>query len=249
MSEQMQPEQEKSNLERALAGEYKFNFKALFNRSQSLYKANLMTFLKSTGLLMLIGVGSTLVLMSVLKVDPSSVESMQSSPAGMLDIIMLIIMSPLLAGFRMLGVKLTADKPADAAELGKYFSLTLALVTLNLLTSLLIQLGFMLLILPGVYVYLVTQFAVVLLAERRAGVIQSIILSAKVVNQYLMPFLLLLVLFVLLFTLVFLTMGLAILWVGPLYTLVLGQLYNDLFAVQSEEAPATSPSQDSVLDA
>ena len=107
----------------------------------------------------------------------------------------------------------------------------------------------MLLILPGVYVYLVTQFAVVLLAERRAGVIQSIILSAKVVNQYLMPFLLLLVLFVLLFTLVFLTMGLAILWVGPLYTLVLGQLYNDLFAVQSEEAPATSPSQDSVLDA
>ena len=149
----------------------------------------------------------------------------------------------------MLGVKLTADKPADAAELGKYFSLTLALVTLNLLTSLLIQLGFMLLILPGVYVYLVTQFAVVLLAERRAGVIQSIILSAKVVNQYLMPFLLLLLLFVLLFTLVFLTMGLAILWVGPLYTLVLGQLYNDLFTVQSEEAPATSPTQDSVLDA
>ncbi len=244
----MQPEQGKSNLERALNGEYRFDFKTLFNRSQSLYKANLLTFLKSTGLLMLIGVGSTLILMSVLNVDPGSVESMQSSPAGMLDIIMLVIMSPLLAGFRMLGVKLSANKQADTSELGHYFSLTLALVTLNLLTSLLIQLGLMLMILPGVYVYLVTQFSVVLLANRRAGVIQSIILSAKVVNRYLLPFFLLLIIFVLLFTLVFLTMGLAILWVGPVYSLVLGQLYNDLFGEQSKVETET-PSQDSVLDA
>lgn len=244
----MQPEQGKSNLERALNGEYRFDFKALFNNSQDLYKSNLLTFIKAVGMLLLIGVGSTLVLMSVFNVDTSSVEGMQNSPVGMIDIIMLVIMSPLLAGFRMLGVKLSANQQADVSELSAYFSLTLALVTLNLLTSLLVQLGFMLLILPGIYVYLVTQFAVVILAEQRAGVIQSIILSAKVVNRYLLPFLLLLILFVLLFTLVFLTMGLAIFWVGPIYSLVLGQLYNDLFGTQSD-ITSQPPSQDSLLDA
>ncbi|MDC8831112.1 hypothetical protein [Alteromonas gilva] len=236
------------NLQRALAGQYKFDLKALFSEGQARYKDNLGLMLRATGVLMAIGIGVTFLLFNLLELDVTSVESMQSSRAGMLDIIMLVLMSPLLVGFRMIGVKIAAGQRAQLRELGQYFSFILVLVAANLLISLLVQVGLNLLILPGIYVYMVTQFSVVLLANRRAGLLQSIVLSTRVVNRYLLPFTLILLVFLLMFILVFVTMGLAILWVGPMYSLIMGRLYVDLFGY-GEPTNTHTKARDSILDA
>ena len=236
------------NLQRALAGQYKFDLKALFSESQALYKNNLGVLLRATGVLMAIGIGVTFLMFNLLGLDMTSVESMQSSRAGMLDIIMLVVMSPLLVGFRMIGVKIAAGQQPQVAELTRYFAFILVLVAANLLISLLVQIGLNLLILPGFYLYMVTQFAVVLLVNRRAGLLQSIVLSARVVNRYLLPFTLILLVFLLMFVLVFVTIGLAILWVGPVYSLLMGRLYVDLFGYGESAHPPTT-TRDSVLDA
>ncbi|NVK56721.1 MAG: hypothetical protein HWE26_14030 [Alteromonadaceae bacterium] len=236
------------NLQRALAGQYKFDVKALFSNSLAQYKNNLNLLLSATGVLMAIGISATFLLFNLLELDMTSVESMQSSNAGMLDIIMLIIMSPLLVGFRMIGVKIAAGEKVRINELSQYFSFILVLVAANLLISLLVQVGLSLLILPGIYVYMVTQFAVVLLANRRAGLLQSIVLSTRVVNRYLLPFTLILLAFLMMFLLVFVTIGLAMLWVGPMYSLVMGRLYVDLFGY-GDPATTDTKTRDSILDA
>ncbi|GGF57792.1 hypothetical protein [Alteromonas lipolytica] len=249
MSENNQSPANNTHLQRALAGEYKFNIKGLFSEAQSLYKQHLGMLLKATGLLMLIGVGCTMLLIQALGLDMTSVESMQSSNAGLLDIFMLIIMTPLIVGFRMLGVKLSTHTGTSVKEVTQYFPYVLVLVTANLLISLLTQIGLNFLILPGLYIYMATQFTVVLIAEKRLGLVQSVVLSVKVVNRYLFPFTLLLLAFVLMFLLILLTMGLAVLWVGPIYVLVMGRLYADLFGFAQTSQQLHSGGKDSILDA
>lgn len=238
-----------SRLERALAGEYQFNIRQLFAEAQTHYKQHLGLLLKATGLLMAIGLGAMMVLINVLSLDMTSVESMQTSNAGLLDIAMLILMTPMIVGFRVLGIKLSQNKSTSINELFQYFPHILVLVTANLLISLVMQVGLNLLILPGLYVYLVTQFTVVLIVEKRLGLLPSIILSARVTNRYLLSFTLLLLAFAMMFVLVLFTMGLAILWVGPIYTLVMGRLYADLFGVDEAPQQIHPTDKDSILDA
>lgn len=181
MTDNNQPPANNSPLERALAGEYQFNIRQLFAEAQSLYKQHLGLLLKATGLLMAIGLGAMVIMINLLALDMTSVESMQSGNAGLLDIAMLVLMTPMIVGFRMLGVKLASHKATSINELFQYFPYILVLVTANLLISLVMQVGLNLLILPGLYVYLVTQFTVVLLVEKRLGLMQSIILSARAI--------------------------------------------------------------------
>ena len=181
MTDNNQPPANRSPLERALAGEYQFNIRQLFAEAQSLYKQHLGLLLKATGLLMAIGLGAMVIMINLLALDMTSVESMQSGNAGLLDIAMLVLMTPMIVGFRMLGVKLASHKATSINELFQYFPYILVLVTANLLISLVMQVGLNLLILPGLYVYLVTQFTVVLLVEKRLGLMQSIILSARAI--------------------------------------------------------------------
>lgn len=238
-----------SRLERALAGEYVFNIRQLFAEAQSCYKRHLGLLLKATGLLMAIGLGGMVVLINLLALDMTSMESMQSSNAGLLDIVMLIVMTPMIVGFRMLGLKLVSNKKTGINELFQYFPYLLALVTANLLISLVMQIGLSLLILPGLYVYLVTQFTVVLIVDKRIGLLRSVMLSVRVTNRYLLPFTLLLLAFVMMFLLVLFTMGLAILWVGPVYSLVMGRLYADLFGFEEMPQQVQATTKDSILDA
>ena len=249
MTDNNQPPANSSPLERALAGEYQFDIRQLFAEAQSLYKQHLGLLLKATGLLMAIGLGAMVIMINLLALDMTSVESMQSGNAGLLDIAMLVLMTPMIVGFRMLGVKLVSHKATNINELFQYFPYILVLVTANLLISLVMQVGLNLLILPGLYVYLVTQFAVVLLVEKRLGLMQSIILSARVTNRYLLPFTLLLLAFIMMFVLVLFTMGLAILWVGPVYSLVMGRLYTDLFGLDDGPQQIHPTKEDSILDA
>lgn len=249
MIDENKPEINNSRLERALAGDYDFNIGQLFAEGQACYKRNLGLLLRTTGVLMAIGLSSMMILINLLALDMTSVESMQSSNAGLLDIFMLIIMTPMIVGYRMLGIKLISNKSTSLNELFQYFSFVLVLVTTNLLISLVMQIGLNFLILPGLYVYLVTQFAVVLIVEKRLGLLQSIMLSVRVTNRYLLPFTLLLLAFVMMFVLVLFTMGLAILWVGPMYTLVMGRLYADLFGFDEVSLQTHPTKKDSILDA
>ena len=149
MTDNNQPPANRSPLERALAGEYQFNIRQQFAEAQSLYKQHLGLLLKATGLLMAIGLGAMVVMINLLALDMTSVESMQSGNASLLDIAMLVLMTPLIVGFRMLGVKLVSHKATNINELFQYFPYILVLVTANLLISLVMQVGLNLLILPG----------------------------------------------------------------------------------------------------
>ena len=53
----------------------------------------------------------------------------------------------------------------------------------------------------------------------------------------------------LMFVLVLFTMGLAILWVGPVYSLVMGRLYADLFGLDDAPQQIHPTKEDSILDA
>ena len=77
-----------------------------------------------------------------------------------LQLAMMAITTPLWAGIYMIGLRRSVNAPIRAGQILDYFSVTLPLFGLYLLMSILILIGFVLLIIPGIYLSIAYMLAI-----------------------------------------------------------------------------------------
>lgn len=143
---------------------------------------------------------------------------------------------PLQAGVLMLGVNRAAGLPVRTAMVGDYLGRWLKIAGLLLLQILLVGIGFLLFILPGIYLGVSYVLAQPLLLDRDLGVWQALETSRKATwHCWLRMFGLLAALAGLGFAAV-LTLGIGLIWLGPLAVLVLGVVYRRMFGVADDAA-------------
>ncbi len=98
---------------------------------------------------------------------------------------------PIFAGIILVGLRRSVDVPVEFSQVFMYFGSFLTLLAIGLLISLLTMVGYLLLILPGIYLTAATMLAMPLHVEKGLGVIDSITTSIKLVNKQFVTFLLL----------------------------------------------------------
>ncbi len=121
----------------------------------------------------------------------------------------------------------------------QYFPLLFLVALTQLVTSILVQLGLVLLLLPGIYFYVASSFALMLVADRKMTPISAIILSCRVFNAYWTQISAIFGVFVLLFASVPLTLGFSLIWVLPFYFSMMGLLYQELVGQQGLRTDAS----------
>ncbi|WP_147291843.1 hypothetical protein [Alteromonas aestuariivivens] len=226
-----------SNLARALSGKYQFNLKSVFLRSNDLVRQYLWVLLPACFLVI-----AAVMLVAVMMVQSMNITDVtQISPAtqGMMDVVLILLMAPLVTGLMMMGVHCARRERLRALDLFRYLPLILPLALAQLLISILTQFGLALLVLPGLYVFMASVFTLPLIADKRLPVSQALLLSCRVVNKYLGYFVVVFLSFAALFLLSVVTLGLALIWIVPLYYTTLGTLYEDLFG--NGEPPSSQP--------
>ena len=132
----------------------------------------------------------------------------------------------------MMGVFVARGVKTSVFTVFQFFPLLLLLALTQLVNSILVQLGVVLLILPGVYFYLASSFSLMLVADRKLTPISAIILSCRVFNAYWAQIASIFGVFFLLFATVPLTFGLSLIWVLPFYFSTMGLLYQELIGEQ-----------------
>lgn len=151
---------------------------------------------------------------------------------------------PLQAGILMLGVNRAAGRPVRTAMVGDHLGQWLRIAGLLLLQMILVFIGFLLLVLPGIYLGVSYVLAQPLLLDRNLGIWQALETSRKATGHcWLRMFGLLAALAGLGFA-ALLTLGIGVIWLAPLAVLVLGVVYRRMFGVadgaaESAAAPAT----------
>lgn len=151
-----------------------------------------------------------------------------------------ILESPLLYGLLLLGIQRSAGIPIHVKTIFQPFSFFFLLVGLTLLVSLLTLAGFLLLVLPGIYLALAYAFSPYLVIKKNMGIWESMETSRKTVTKYWWRYFGLMLLLVLLNIVAAVALLVPLVWTIPMTFIALGEVYNASFQDNNEESDANS---------
>jgi uncharacterized membrane protein len=151
---------------------------------------------------------------------------------------------PLLAGFMMVAIKLVVNAPVKPTEVVMYFRKFLPLLGTMLLMYLLIAIGLLLLVLPGIYLMVAYGMALPLVVEKNLSPWQALEASRKAITHRwfsIFGFYLLLTL-ILVVSMIPLLIGLV--WAVPLAMLAFGIVYRNIFGCEPDTAQTQTQTPD-----
>jgi hypothetical protein len=99
------------------------------------------------------------------------------------QLVAIVIVNPYLAGVFMLGLRRSVGMPVNFQAQFAYYPVLLPIVGLTVLQTAITSLGFMLLILPGVYLSIALCLALPLKVERNLPVVDCLLTSIRLVNS------------------------------------------------------------------
>lgn len=155
------------------------------------------------------------------------------------QLVLMVIVYPFMAGVFMLGLRHSVGLQVSFQEQFTYYNYLLPIVAVGLLQSVVTSLGFLLLILPGIYLTIALCLAVPLKAERDLPITDCLVTSLRLVNSKFVE--------VALLTLVALTlMVLGVIslvgwiWTLPWTLMIFAIIYRQLAGFQAAGGPSRS---------
>jgi hypothetical protein len=142
-----------------------------------------------------------------------------------------LVTYPLYAGFMMLGIKRSVGAETNAFMIFDYYSKIIPIFLLYVLMMLLIMVGFVLLIIPGIYLAVAYSLAIPLLVEKNLGIWEALETSRKAITKCWFRMFGLYIVILVIVLLAMLPLGIGLIWALPLTNLVMGVVYRNLFSV------------------
>lgn len=147
------------------------------------------------------------------------------------QIVVGLVTYPLYAGITLLGIKRSVGAATNAFMIFDYYSKIIPIFLLYVAIIILIMIGFVLLIIPGIYLAVAYSLAIPLLVEKNMGIWEALETSRKTIHKcWFKVFGLYLIVMVLLL-LAAIPLGIGLIWAVPLTNLVVGVVYRNLFSV------------------
>ena len=180
----------------------------------------------------------------------------------LINVIVTIAVWPFMAGIEMMGIYHAINRPTQSKMALSFLHRGSWVALCALLTSILISIGFQLLIVPGILLAVLLSLTIPLVVEKKLTPVQAIVLSIKALRFKVVPLLSIYV--VLCMALILLTLPIALLlesslaplgivvflfgfsYLAPWYYNVKGVLYREIFGVFVDEKSIDSDLVDSV---
>lgn len=148
------------------------------------------------------------------------------------QLILMLVMGPIGAGLYVIALKFSVGAKIEVGELFKHFDKTIPLFLVTMLLYIIVAIGFVLLIIPGIYLLVACSMAMPLVIDKNMGPWEALMTSRKAIthkwfNMLGFMFLTGLVVFV-----GFLALLVGALWAVPLVMLALATLYRDMFGIE-----------------
>jgi len=137
-------------------------------------------------------------------------------------------------GSVVLGAKISMGLPSGVGELFRYMGRFLKGLLIYIVMLVLIALGFLLLIIPGIYLSVAYMFAVPLAVEKDMGIWQALETSRKALTKRWFTMLGFILVLSLLLVLGVLTLGIAYIWLVPMALVAYGIVYRNIFGLSEE---------------
>lgn len=138
---------------------------------------------------------------------------------------------PLLAGLNMVGIRRAADQPVAFNDIFSTLGRFVPLMLTALLMTVLVYVGTLLLIIPGIYLGVAYLLAIPLVAERGLSPWQALETSRKAISQHWFKAFFLFLVLGLIMAISIIPLGIGLIWTMPLFVISVGVLYRTIFGV------------------
>ncbi|MDD0841401.1 hypothetical protein [Pseudomonas sp. Gutcm_11s] len=138
---------------------------------------------------------------------------------------------PFLAGINMVGIRRAADQPISFNDVFSGLSLFVPLLITALLMSVLVYVGTLLFIIPGIYLGVAYMLAMPLVIERGLSPWQALETSRKAISQHWFKVFGLFLLLGIIMAISMIPLGIGLVWTLPLFIISMGVLYRTIFGV------------------
>lgn len=224
------------SLEAAIAGDYEFSVMDTISEAWSNTKG-IKRYIIGAGILLYVVLGFVLgILMAFLM--PASMGS-EPDPFTMLGIqlvmqpVMFAVMMPFVGGIVVMCLKQIQGREVGFGDLFSVFNKTLPLFLAAILINIMVSIGFVLLILPGIYLGVCYLMVVPLIIDRDLGVWEAMEASRKAITKrWFSVFGLYLLLFLIMF-ISMIPLGIGLLWTIPLMAMAFMTMYEKMFGIAS----------------
>jgi len=170
------------SVERAVKGEYSIDVKAVLSEAWQHTLQSRMSINLGLIFVMLFGMIVSFIASSFfggIEVVVADAQAGKSEALQMINVIVTISVYPFIAGIEMMGVFHAINKPTKSKMLLSFLHRGSWVALCALLTSLLISIGFELLIIPGVLLAVLLSLTLPLVVEKKMTPMQAIVLSVK----------------------------------------------------------------------
>ncbi len=138
---------------------------------------------------------------------------------------------PFFAGLNMVGIRRAAGQPFSFNEIFSHFGSLVPLLIAAVLMMVLIYLGMILLLIPGIYLAVAYMLAIPLIVERGLSPWQAMEASRKAITQHWFKVFGLFLLLGLIVIVSAIPLGIGLIWSIPLFVMAMGVLYRTIFGV------------------
>ena len=216
-----------ASLEGAIKGEYDFSIGAIIKASWKATKGFKLT-----------AWGAYLPLILLSGISGASNVAYKDDMAVLTVIFILgFVISPIFAaGLSMLGIHRAAKREVKAIDVFAYYKQLPKLLGLIILANILIVVGLLLFILPGIYLYFAYLMAMPLMLEKKLGIWEALEASRKAITHKWFLFFGFFVVQMLILSLAFIPLGLGLIWVIPMLIVLIGILYQRVFGINPESS-------------
>ncbi|MCP3940098.1 MAG: hypothetical protein GY710_01260 [Desulfobacteraceae bacterium] len=224
MQEKCQKIGQYGSVEKAIAGEYDFEIGAVLQEAWKLTKGMkgsiFLALLISQGIsfLLTFGIGYLF--------HDSAIASIFS------NLMVGIILMPMSIGVMMIGINRAVQRPFSFSMIFNYYGFFIPLVLYTILSYIFIGIGFLLLIIPGIYLSIAFMFAAPLIVEKKMGVMEALETSRKAVTKKWFTFFLIGLFFLIIIVISAIPIGIGLIWTIPMGYLIYGILYRNMFGVE-----------------
>ncbi len=224
------------SLEKAITGDYEFSIGSVLSEAwEKTYGvkwqfqlAFLYYFL--TILAVVIVLGIAIAGLMALSQDPAMEGLMQVISQLGINLVMM----PIIMGITIMGIKRSVSSPISAGLVFSCFSKTLPLFATLVLMYILIFIGFILLIVPGIYLMIAYFMAMPLVVEKNMGPWQAMETSRKAITHRWFSIFGIFFIMGIILVISAIPLGIGLIWSIPMLYIIIGITYRNMFGIEAE---------------
>jgi len=220
------------SIEKAIAGDYELQPVELLKRAWASLKGLKTTFWLACLVYVVIYGVVTFALAAVVGKSIDPITGAFSLIAFIAEMSVGFILAPLTFGIFMITLKFSVGAKIEVGELFKHFDKLIPLFLTYLLLYIMIGLGLVLLIIPGIYLMIAFGMALPLVVEKKMGPWEALMTSRKAITHKWFAMLGFGLVGMFLMIVAAIPLGIGLIWAVPLVMLAWAMLYRDMFGVE-----------------